>query len=67
MGSILKGVKSLFAPPKITTPPVSMPDPEAPAAKIAARKKIDEARMRGREGTIYTNSAYSKSNLGGTQ
>jgi hypothetical protein len=45
---------------------MAMPDPAAPAARLAARKKVEEKRERGRAGTIYTGGSYSNQNLGGT-
>lgn len=71
MGNVIKAIGSIFSPkqmkmPDIKPPPV-MPDPAAPAARMAARDKIEKRRARGREGTIYTGGTYSNQNLGGTQ
>lgn len=74
MSNIMKAVGSLFAPKMPKIAPVAgavtqMPDPESPAALLAARQKMEQRRTRGREGTIYTGTTptYSNQNLGGTQ
>lgn len=72
MGSVMKAIGSIFAPktPKMSGAAAmapAMPDPESPALKLAARKKVEERRAKGREGTIYTGGSYSNQNLGGTQ
>lgn len=69
MGGIVSAISGMFAPkmPKIKTPP--MPDPENPAIKVAAKKKVEARRKEGRAGTIFTagsSGAYSGANLGGT-
>jgi len=70
MGSVMKAIGGMFAPkmPKAEkpAPAPAMPDPAAPAARLAARKKVEEKRERGRAGTIYTGGSYSNQNLGGT-
>jgi hypothetical protein len=68
----MKAIGSIMPKPKMpsTSPvpaPAAMPDPGDPGLKMAARKKIEERRAKGREGTIYTNPNYSNQNLGGTQ
>ena len=70
MGNIMKSIGQIFSPkiPSAKLPALpAMPDPEAPALKIAARKKVEEKRTRGREGTIYSGGSYSNQNLAGTQ
>lgn len=69
MGGIVSAISGMFAPkmPKIKTP--SMPDPESPSLKMAAKKKVESRRKDGRAGTIFTSGssgAYSGANLGGT-
>ena len=70
MGNIMKSIGSIFAPKMPKMPkaemPMAMPDPAAPAAKLMARKKIEERQQRGRSGTIYTGGSYSNQSLGGT-
>jgi hypothetical protein len=70
MSGVMKAIGGMFAPkiPKAPKPeaPMAMPDPAAPAARLAARKKVEETRERGRAGTIYTGGSYSNQNLGGT-
>ncbi len=70
MGKIVEAVTGMFKAPEIPKiKPISMPDPGAPAAKIAAKRKIESRRKEGRAGTIYTQGgggAYAGSNLGGT-
>ena len=70
MGKIMEAVTSIFKAPKMPEiKPIRMPDPGAPAAKVAARRKIESRRKEGRAGTIYTQGgggAYAGSNLGGT-
>lgn len=66
MGGIVSAISGMFAPkmPKIKTPP--MPDPENPALKMAAKKKIEARRGDGRAGTIFTGDRpYSATQLGG--
>ena len=69
MSSVFKAIGGIFSSkmPKVKVP--SMPDPESPAVKLAARRKVESRRKEGREGTIYTRSggAYTGSNLAGTQ
>lgn len=68
MAQIMKSLGAIFNPktPKAPTLPM-MPDPESPALKLAATKKIEAKRARGREGTIYSSGSYSNQNLAGTQ
>lgn len=71
MSGVVKAIGSIFAPKTVqpATPTIArMPDPQDPAALLAARKKIDAKRQNGRAGTIYTNGSgsYGNSNLGGT-
>jgi hypothetical protein len=49
-------------------PPLALPDPDSPLAKLAAIKKARIRARRGREGTIYSQTAgpYSGNGLGGT-
>lgn len=70
MSSVIKAVKkfvtNIFKPKIPEMPVIAMPDPGAPAAKLAARKKIDSRAKSGRESTIYSGGAYGGLNLGGT-
>jgi hypothetical protein len=66
MSGAIKAIGSLFKAPKVEKqelPP--MPDPESPAAKLEAVKKLRRRAQGGREGTIYS-GAYSNQALGGT-
>lgn len=69
MANVMKSIGQMISPTaktaKLPTLP-AMPDPEAPALKLAARKKVEERRARGREGTIYSGGSYSNQSLGGT-
>jgi len=74
MAGIMKTIGGLFAPKMPAITPAAggvtqMPDPQDPAALLAARKKLEERQAKGRAGTIYTNGsgAYNQQNLGGTQ
>lgn len=75
MGKVMKAIGSFFSPqmpkmPKGAEVGMRMPDPQAPAARLAARTKMEEERKRGREGTIYTrggSGSYSNQSLGGTK
>lgn len=67
--SIGKAIGGLFGGPKAAPKqaiPASprMPDPESPAAKLAAKKKVQARTEKGRSGTIY--SDFSNQRLGGT-
>lgn len=64
--AISKFVKSVVSPKIPEIAPMFMPDPGAAGAKAAARKKMDEKKKSGREGTIYSGGAYGGLNLGGT-
>lgn len=71
MGKVISAISNAFS--KIFSPsatPVpetpSMPDPNSAAAKLAAQKKIAGKAKGGRAGTIYSNQAYTGSNLAGT-
>lgn len=58
--------KSLFSAPKAEKQIIpTMPDPESPAAKLEAVKKLRKRSQSGREGTIYS-GVYGNQNLGGT-
>ena len=71
MSSVTKAIGSIFSPkiPQITLPKTpALPDPDAFAAKKAARDKVEEQKKKrvGRDSTIYTGKSYSGSNLAGT-
>jgi hypothetical protein len=67
IGSIMPKPQMPKAAPAAAMP--RMPDPAAPAARLAARKEIEKKRERGREGTIYSRggTSYSNQSLGGAQ
>jgi hypothetical protein len=76
MSSVMKAITSIMPQPKMpkVAPAAAMPrmpDPAAPAARLAAREKIEADRKKGREGTIYTrgggSGSYSNQSLGGAQ
>lgn len=79
MSGALKTIGSIFSPalavgnalfggktpkPEKVAPPAPLPDLESPAARLAAKKKIEAKSGGGRAGTIY--GSYSQNNLGGT-
>jgi hypothetical protein len=66
MGGIISAIGGLFKPKMPEIKKEVMPDPNAPAAKIKAREKIQARNKAGRDSTIYTGQAYSGVNLGGT-
>ncbi|MGH2620737.1 MAG: hypothetical protein ACRDHG_09235 [Anaerolineales bacterium] len=53
-----------LGPPKVQAPTMRMPDLDAPSARLAARRKAEERKKKGREGTI--DGAYTNTNLGGS-
>jgi hypothetical protein len=69
----MKAITSIMPKPQMPKAAAAamprMPDPAAPAARLAARKEIEKKRERGREGTIYTSGSgsYSNQSLGGAQ
>lgn len=69
MGKVISAISNafgnLFKAPAVAETP-SMPDPNSAASKLAAQKKIAGKAKGGRAGTIYSNAAYTGSNLAGT-
>lgn len=65
--SPLKMAFNLFKKPEKDKPkpPPVLPDPEDPAAKLAAQKRLRDRAAGGRAGTIFT-GAYGGGNLSGT-
>ncbi len=62
MTGIMKAIG--LGPPKMPTP-IRMPDPESAVSRQAAYTKATKRKKKGREGTIYSDAAYTGTSLGG--
>lgn len=70
MSTITSAIGNLFKTPKMPSTSVKMPDPGSFQTKLAAERKLEDDRRKGKAGSkqenIKTSTNYSGSNLGGT-